>query len=112
MKVVVKIEIILAIISSSGLCSIITACLTRHWNKKDKEDSKLNALIEANKLIMLDKIRDSAKEYITRGCITLEEKEHMKELHNAYKALGGNGHADVPMHEVNKLPVSGEDCYE
>lgn len=102
----IKIEIILAIISSSGLCSIITACLTRYWNKKDKEDSKLNALVDANKLMILDKIRDSAKEYIAQGCITLEQKEHLKELHDAYKALGGNGHADVPMKEVNKLPVS------
>jgi hypothetical protein len=107
---VIEIEIILAIISSSGLCSIITACLTRHWNKKDKEDSKLDALIEANKLMMLDRIREDAKEYIAKKCITLEQKEHLKQLHEAYKALGGEDDADFLMKEVDKLPVSSDEC--
>ena len=107
---VVKIEIILAIISSSGLCSIITACLTRHWNKKDKEDSKLDALIEANKLMMLDRIREDAKEYIAQNCVTLEQKEHLKQLYDAYKVLGGDDHANFLMKEVDKVPVSTDDC--
>jgi hypothetical protein len=40
----------------------------------------------------------------------LEQKEHLKQLHEAYKALGGEDDADFLMKEVDKLPVSSDEC--
>ena len=112
--------LLLAIIGSSGVSTVIVAILNRKWKKEDeknakntKEDERIKALVEANKLLMLKELKNSAKEFIAKGCITLEEKEYfMEEEYRVYKNLGGNGHADLLVAEVNKLSVVSEDCYE
>lgn len=104
-------ELILILISGlfgSGFTGLIVACLQRHWNKKDKKDSRLDALVNAQKLTMIDQVKKSAKAYIRLGQITLDEKEHIKEQYDAYKALGGNGHLDPTMNEINNLKVVEE----
>ncbi len=35
----------------------------------------------------------------------MEEKETLHEMHDAYEALGGNGHLDTVMDEVDKLQI-------
>lgn len=104
-------EILLIVISGlfgSGFTAIVLACLKRHWDKKDREDTRIDALVNAQKLTMIDQVKRSAKVYIHLGKITLEEKEHIKEQYDAYKALGGNGHLDTTMCEINRLPVVDE----
>lgn len=104
-------EILLIIISglfSGGVASIIVACLQRRWAKQDRDDTRLDALVNAQKITMIDQVKRSAKKYIHVGKITLEEKEHIKEQYDAYKALGGNGHLDTTMTEINRLQVVDE----
>ena len=36
------------------------------------------------------------------------DKETLQEMYGAYKALGGNGHLETVMHEVDRLPVAGK----
>ena len=104
-------EILLIVISGlfgSGFTGIIVACLQHHWAKKDREDTRLDALVNAQKLTMIDQVKRSAKKYIHLGQISLEEKEHLIEQYNAYKALGGNGHLDTTVNEINRLKVVDE----
>ena len=54
---------------------------------------------------MIDKVRWLGKQYITAGEIHLEDKENLQEMYSAYKKLGGNGHLDTVMAEINHLKV-------
>lgn len=94
----------------SGVMSILQACLNRKWQKEDKHDARVDALVEAQKVTMIDRVRYLSKSYIKQGCVTLEDKENLKEMYAAYKNLGGNGHLDTPMSEVEKLRVASEEC--
>ena len=53
----------------------------------------------------MDKIRYLGLCYIGSNGISLEEKETLQEMHDAYESLGGNGHLDTVMDEVDRLPV-------
>lgn len=88
----------------SGLMAIVLACLNRKWAKEDK----WHAVVDAQKLVMLDRVRFLAKQHIASQSISLEDKEHLHEMYQSYKALGGNGHLDPIMKEVDRLRVVGE----
>ena len=108
-------EVILALIaaaSSSGVTGIILAILNRKWAKSDrrrdgqaKDDKKLDAVVTGLKVLTVDRVRYLGQRYIERGEITLADKENLQEMYQAYKGLGGNGHLEVIMREVEKLPV-------
>ena len=95
------VAIISACLGSSGLCALIIALLQRKWTKDDRVD----ALVNAQKVIMIDRVRFISKQHISEGFISLEDKETIKEMFDAYKALGGNGHLNTIMSEVDKLKV-------
>lgn len=92
---------LISALTSSGVATVIVACLNRKWSKEDH----VEALVEANKVLMIDKVRYLGKKYITEGEIHLEDKENLLEMYNAYKRLGGNGHLDTIINEVNRLKV-------
>ena len=92
-------------LTGSGVSSIVVVLLQRKWAKQDKHDERVDALVIANKVLMIDKVRWLGKKYISEGEIHLEDKENLKEMYQAYKRLGGNGHLDTIMDEVNHLKV-------
>ena len=101
-------EILVGILGAgigAGAMSILQAWLTRKWAKSDKDESKLDAVVVAQKLLMMDRVRYLGKTYLKDGSISLEDKENLEEMHKAYKALGGNGHLDTVMEEIERLPV-------
>lgn len=102
-------EILLTLISvvvgSSGLSAVIVAILNHRWAAKKGTSTKLDALLEAQKVLMIDRVRYLGECYIIRGHITLDEKENLVEMYQAYKNLGGNGHLKTVMEEVHRLPV-------
>lgn len=91
--------------TGSGVSSVVIALLQRKWAKQDKHDERVDALVDANKVLMIDKVRHLGKKYIADGEIHLEDKENLQEMYDAYKRLGGNGHLDMVMSEVNHLKV-------
>ncbi len=99
--------IIIAVISSSGIASIVVACLNRHWSKKDRGDARIDALVEAQQVMMIDRVRHLGRDYIDQGFIGLTDKENLYGMYKAYKALGGNGHLETIMAEVDRLEVRG-----
>lgn len=100
--------IIIALIAActgSGISSIIIVLLQRKWAKQDRHDERVDALVDATKVQMIDRVRELGREYIKAGEIHLEDKENLREMYAAYKRLGGNGHLDTIMSEVNHLKV-------
>lgn len=92
----------------SGLMAIVLAALQRKWKKDDEariDPELIKALVDAQKVTMVDRIRYLGGKYIQSEEISLEEKETIKDMHRAYRKLGGNGHLDTVMEEVDKLTV-------
>lgn len=105
-------QIILSSGIGAGIMAIVLAAVQRYWKKKDDREAKeqvdpklLTALVAAQKVLMVDRIRYLGSCYIRDHEITLEDKETLHEMHEAYHGLGGNGHLDTVMDEVDKLPV-------
>lgn len=92
-------------LTGSGVSSIVVVLLQRKWAKQDKEDARVDALVAASKVQMIDRVRSLGKQYIADGEIHLEDKENILEMYNAYKRLGGNGHLETVMSEINHLKV-------
>ncbi len=104
-------ELVIGILGAgigSGLMAIVLAALNRKWAKQDKKDERIDALVNAQKVLMRDRVKWLGNQYIHNKAITLSDKDTLVEMHKAYKALGGNGHLDVVMKEVDKLPIVDE----
>ncbi len=91
----------------AGLMAILLAALQRHWKKKDDKDGSIKALVNAQKVLMIDRVRYLGGRYVQDGEISLENKENLHDMYASYKALGGNGHLETVMQEVDKLKVTG-----
>lgn len=89
----------------SGIMMIILAVLQRKWQKEDKTSDQMDAQTGALKVLMIDRVKHLAKEYFKQGYITLEDKDTIKDMYNAYKKLGGNGQLNNTMEEIDKLEV-------
>ena len=100
------ITLVVAVVGSSGIASVVVALLQRHWSKKDREDSRITALVNAQQVMMVDRVRYLGKCYIKAGKISLSDKENVTAMYDAYKALGGNGHLGTIMAEINRLEVA------
>lgn len=98
-------QIILSSGVGAGIMAIVLAALQRYWRKKDGKDDALIAIVDAQKVIIVDRVRDLTQRYIEDGGITLEEKETVQEFFITYRRLGGNGHLDAAMAIINNLPV-------
>lgn len=92
----------------AGLMAIIKDYLNRKWAKNDEGDKRIDALVRAQKITMIDRVNWLGKKYISEQQISLTDKDNLIEMHEAYKDLGGNGHLDTVMNEVKKLKVVGE----
>ena len=100
--------ILAACLGSSGLTAIILAVLQRRWAQADKRDAKMDAVVAGLKVLTVDRVRYLGKCYINDRSISLEDKENLEEMYRAYKGLGGNGHLQTVMDEVERLPVQGK----
>ena len=111
------VTITVAVLGCGGwITTIVIALLNRRWKKQDeaktisperidKIETKLDALVKCQKVMSVSRIHHLGLSYIDAGSITLEEKETLHEMHDAYEALGGNGHLDAIMKEVDRLQV-------
>lgn len=98
-------KLILSSGAVAGVLAIVLAVLQRGWRRKDSREDILDALVAAQKIMMVEQVRWLGQSYIQAGCLTLEDKETLYAMHEAYKALGGNGSLDTVMGEIAKLRV-------
>ena len=89
----------------AGFMAVVNTIISHRLKKNDKEDERMVALTEAQKLLMQDKVRYLGSKFIEEKKISLENKEMLQAMHKAYQALGGNGHLDTVMDEVDRLPI-------
>lgn len=101
-------DVILSSGIGAGIMAIILAAFQRRWKKKDDKDDSIKALVAAQKVLMIDRVRHLGEKYIQQKGISLEDKETLQEMYTAYKALGGNGHLETVMAEIERLPVCGK----
>nr|DAN76080.1 MAG TPA: holin protein [Caudoviricetes sp.] len=97
-------QIVLTAATGSGVTAIILAILQRKWAKDDKSD----AIVDALKVLLIDRVRYLGQKYISDGSVSLSDRETLDEMHQAYKSLGGNGHLKIIMSEVGELPIRKE----
>lgn len=96
---------IIGLVGSSGVASVVTALLNRQWKKQDKSD----AIAEALKVLMAHEIRCIGSSYIYAGEISLDDKETLDRMYDAYMALpGADGLCGTVKSLVDKLPVTSE----
>lgn len=95
------IEVVIACLGSSGLTAIILAVLQRKWAYQDKQ----SAIVAALKVLTVDRVRYLGRCYIKDQSISLEDKENLEDMYRTYKVLGGYGHLETAMDEVERLPV-------
>ena len=98
------VQIVVACLGSSGLTAIVLAVLQRKWSCQDRQD----AIVAGLKVLTVDRVRYLGRSYINNHSISLEDKENLQDMYRAYKALGGNGHLETVMHEVEQLPIVSE----
>ena len=96
------VQIAAACLGSSGMTAIVLAILQRRWSCQDRQD----AIVDGLKVLTVDRVRYLGRTYIKAQSITLEDKENLEDMYRAYKALGGNGHLETVMDEVERLPVT------
>ena len=60
------------------------------------------------KVLTVDRVRYLGRSYINAHSISLEDKENLQDMYRAYKSLGGNGHLETVMAEIERLPVQDE----
>lgn len=98
------VQIVTACLGSSGLTAIVLALLQRRWSCQDRQD----AIVDGLKVLTVDRVRYLGRGYINAHAISLEDKENLQDMYRAYKALGGNGHLETIMGEIERLPVKDE----
>lgn len=99
--------ILIGVCGCTGIFNLATVILQHRWNKQEKKDSRLDAIVAALTVIMIDRVRFLGRSYIRDGSISLSDKENIRGMYKAYKALGGNGHLETVMDEVEDLEVRG-----
>lgn len=107
---------IIGMFGSSGITGLLTVILQRRWKKKDEAEitpqmiknltDKVDTAIEAQKVITKERIRYLGTCYLYANEVSLDDKLNLREMHAAYKNLGGNGDLDEILSEVQKLPLA------
>ena len=79
-------------------------------------DEQINALVDANKEMLAEKINEKYKYYISIGGIPEDEYDEFVSMHKAYKGVGGNHHGDAKfaycMEHLAIIPVETKLVYK
>jgi len=77
--------------------------LTARMEELEKQNK---ALKDGMKYVLLDRILYLGHSYITDGQVSFDNRKRLGDMHNVYhNGLGGNGDADVVIHDVYELPL-------
>lgn len=78
--------------------------------KKRQEDfeAKLDAIRNAEMIILWDRLMHFGMQYIKRGHISYAEEDVIMKQYEAYHVTGGNGHLEQFIKRIKKLPYTEE----
>lgn len=86
--------IIISALSSTGLFSFLQFLITRK-----------GALTTAVRAILRDRMLILSEEYLSKGELTLHERDNYTSLYDAYKGVKGNTFVDDLYKEIMDLPL-------
>lgn len=90
-------DVFIAILTSGAFSAIVSSLIAR-FEKKDKLQRSLVAL-------MGFQIRDTCEKIIKQKKTTLSEFRQLQELNSIYHELGGNGYVKALMEKVSKAEI-------
>ena len=103
----VLIAIITAVVSAlgtGGLCTLIMFFVKRYDDKHSTCDTRVSAIEDGVKGLLHTEIIEEAEKYRRVGSISFSELDDFeKYLYKPYKALGGNGSAEVAYNMLKDL---------
>ena len=74
-----------------------------------KIKDKVNALVNADKYILFDRIRYLGQKYVADDEVDFDDRRILSQMHEVYhNELGDNGDLDELMKAVNALPLKKE----
>ena len=84
----------------------LTELVTGLAEQQKTINAQVDALREAQKCVLLDRVIWLGQGYIRAGEIDFDDRRRLREMHSAYHdGLGGNGDADAIMRAVDALPL-------
>lgn len=93
----------------TSFLGIVLGWLGSNFKKnKQKEDAKEkeNEALKAGVLALLrNEILRRYREFMSKGALTILDKENLEEMYEQYKNLGGNGMVKELMSELMQLPT-------
>lgn len=72
---------------------------------RSETDRKIDALVDGQKFILLDRIQYLGRAYLRDGRVDFDDRRRLHQMHEAYHALGGNGDLNKLMQEVDELEL-------
>ncbi|MBQ3330796.1 MAG: hypothetical protein IJG87_06420 [Ruminococcus sp.] len=84
----------------------LTKTIEEMRTQQDEMSAQMNALREAMKCVLLDRIIYLAQSYIADGEVDFDDRKRLRDMHSSYhNGLEGNGDADALMKGVDALPL-------
>lgn len=90
----IVVTLVVAIFGSSGLGTVVSVLVTRHYQKKDKKENDLKTMNDAIAALAHDSYFRHCRFLLTKEKITESEHENHDYLYKAYHSLGLNGIGD------------------
>lgn len=95
---------LIAGLCGSGVTNLIQFLITRHDQQNEEENKEIKSLQDGVLVILKDRFIFLCGKAIKNGQITIDEYTELKEMHNAYANLGGNGTGTEYWNKVEELP--------
>lgn len=90
---------------SACISAIVAFLLSRIRGGAEKQLTNAGAMQEGMRCLMRQQIMDAHALATSTGYITYAEHAHIKQVYEAYHALGGNGSATELMRDIDALPA-------
>ena len=84
----------------------LTDSVNAFREKQEEQGRQLDALRDAMKCVLLDRIMFLGQAYIAKGEVDFDDRKRLRDMHTSYhNGLSGNGDADAIMSAVDALPL-------
>ena len=90
---------------SACISAVVAFVLSHIRGGAEKQLTNAGAMQEGMRCLMRQQIMDAHTRATSTGFITYAEHAHIKQVYEAYHALGGNGSATELMRDIDALPV-------
>lgn len=98
------VTLLLGVVSSVLSSTVVGSIVAFVLKKIDEKDQDKKTSKEADKLLLLDLLKRTAKDHMDNGYISQQDSEIFEATYKCYKACDGDGWADQVLKEVQALP--------